>query len=283
MFVVSASRAMAQTAITHSSWNGVQIELSARLDPGAGRVAGAVLTGTDRFYRVIRDMPNQRLFGYDLIVEPRDAQTFQIRIEPLTLSPERLAESAPVPLNLKRVALLKYPLIPEVRVGDTVLVDLLENPATGQKVVDQLVVKRTQPLADVSSPLRDFSPSDLELTLENPRVFIDDKLVDASTRFGGSLSGSVLWLYLQGQGRFVASLLPHPELGFYRAGEISENALTFSDSGNRYRLQSNGRIVPGTGRFHLYLRRDPRWRPSGTEGNAPLAMGAADRAEDLGR
>jgi hypothetical protein len=276
-----APPALAQTGISSSTWNGMNIELIARMDPGSTQVPGAVLTGTDRFYRLVEDRAKMRYFGYDLVVEPRGSQTFQIRIEPFSLSSERLA--ATVPPSWTVVPLLKYPLVPDVRVGDTVLIDLLENPATGQKVVDRLTLKRAKPIAEGAGSLRNFSLSELELTLENPRLFVDGKLVDASTRFGGSLSGSVLWFYLQGPGRFIVSLLPHPELGFYRAGEISENALSFADSGNQYRLQGSARIVPGTGRFHLYMRRDPKWRPSGSEANAPMAMGAADRPEDLGR
>ena len=56
------------------------------------------------------------------------------------------------------IALLKYPLVPDVRAGDTVAIDLLENPTTGQKVVDYLVFKRSNATAAAErSPLRDLS------------------------------------------------------------------------------------------------------------------------------
>ena len=66
------------------------------------------------------------------------------------------------------IPLLKYPLVPDVRAGDTVAIDLLENLATGQKVVDYLEFKRSRPAAAAElSPLGDLSLAEVELRLEN--------------------------------------------------------------------------------------------------------------------
>jgi hypothetical protein len=177
--------------------------------------------------------------------------------------------------------LLKYPLVPEVRAGDTVAIDLLENPSTGQKVVDYLVFKRSSPAnADVGS-LEDLSLAAVELQLENCRISLNGTILDASTRLGGSISGAALWFYLPERGRFVMSLLPNSQLGFRWAGEVSNRSITFTDGNERYEIQSTSRIVPAGGRVNLYVLHDPDWRPAVSETNSPLIVGAADRAEWL--
>ena len=105
------------------------------------------------------------------------------------------------------VPLLKYPLVPEVRAGDTVAIDLLENPTTGQKVVDYLVFKRSS-AADAAdlTPVEDLSLAAVELRLEICRISLNGSALDASTRVGGSISGGVLWFYFPERGRFVMSL-----------------------------------------------------------------------------
>jgi hypothetical protein len=127
----------------------------------------------------------------------------------------------------------------------------------------------------------DLSLGEVELQLENFRIHLNGKLLDASTRVGGSISGAALWFYLPERGRFVMSLLPNPNLGFRRAGEISYGSLTFTEGRDRYDIQSTSRIVPAAGRFNLYVLHDPKWRPTRVASNLPIIFGAADRAEWL--
>jgi hypothetical protein len=179
------------------------------------------------------------------------------------------------------IPLLKYPLVPDVRAGDIVAIDLLENPATGQKVVDYLEFKRSNAATAELSPLGDLSLADVEFQLENFRISLNGTVLDASTRVGGSISGAAVWFYLPERGRFVMSLLPNPKLGFRRAGEVSNRSLTFTEGRERYDIQSTSRIVPAGGRFNLYVLHDPKWRPTRVVSNLPLIVGAADRAEWL--
>ena len=109
------------------------------------------------------------------------------------------------------------------------------------------------------------------------RISLNGTVLDASTRFGGSISGAALWFYLPERGRFVMSLLPNPKLGFRRAGEVSNSSLTFTEGRERYDIQSTSRIVPAGGRFNLYVLHDPKWRPTRVLSNLPLIVGAADR------
>jgi hypothetical protein len=90
-----------------------------------------------------------------------------------------------------------------------------------------------------------------------------------------------LWLYLPSRGRFLLSLVPHPSLGFSRAGEVAGGALTFTAGKDTYGIRSADRIAPAGGRFNLYVRHDPRWRPANDAAHAPFMVGSAGRPEGL--
>jgi hypothetical protein len=282
MVVTAALPAAAQVSVHDAS--GIKVEMTARIEPGSARVpSGVVARSVGRFHRVVLDRSQRRYFAYDLLVDPKDgSEALQVRIEPFSLSATELDETRMVDPSWTPVPLLKYPLVPDVRAGDTVAIDLLENPATGQKVVDYLVFTRSNP-GDAAElgPLVDLSLAEVELQLENFRISVNERVLDASERVGGSISGAALWFYLPDRGRFVMSLLPNAKLGFRRAGEVSIRSLTFTEGRDRYDIQSTSRIVPAEGRFNLYVLHDPKWRPTRVVSDLPLIVGAAGHAEWL--
>jgi hypothetical protein len=281
LVVTAAVPAAAQVSVSDS--NGIEVQMTARMEPGSVRVpSGVVAANVGRYHRVVLDRSQRRYFAYDLLVDPKDgSEALQVRIEPFSLSATELAATQMVDPSWTPIPLLKYPLVPDVRAGDIVAIDLLENPATGQKVVDYLEFKRSNAATAELSPLGDLSLADVEFQLENFRISLNGTVLDASTRVGGSISGAAVWFYLPERGRFVMSLLPNPKLGFRRAGEVSNRSLTFTEGRERYDIQSTSRIVPAGGRFNLYVLHDPKWRPTRVVSNLPLIVGAADRAEWL--
>ena len=280
LVITAALPAAAQVSVSMHS--GIEVQMTARIEPGSVRIpSGVRAIHIGRFHRIVQDPSQRRYFAYDVLVEPKnDSRAFQIRIEPFSLSAADLADMHVDP-SWTYVPLLKYPLVPDVRAGDSVAIDLLENPTTGQKVVDYFVFKRSNVTAAATSPVRDLSLADVQLRLDDLRISVNGSVLDASTRVGGSISGAALWFYLPERGRFVMSLLPNPELGFRRAGEVTNALLSFTDGSDRYDIKSTSRIAPASGRFSLYVLRDPEWRPTGSESNSPLVVGAADRAEWL--
>ena len=281
--LVIAATAPAAAQVSVSMHSGIEVQMTARIEPGSVRVpSGVRAVNVGRFHRVVQDRSQRRYFAYDVLVEPKNgSQAWQVRIEPFSLSATELAEMGVDP-SWTYVPLLKYPLVPDVRAGDSVAIDLLENPTTGQKVVDYFVFKRSNVTAAAElSPLRDLSLADVQLRLDDFRISVNGTVLDASTRVGGSISGAALWFYLPERGRFVMSLVPNAKLGFRRAGEVTSGSLSFTDGNNRYNIQSTSRIAPAGGRFNLYVLHDPEWRPAGDESNSPIIVGAADRAEWL--
>jgi hypothetical protein len=258
LVVTAAVPVAAQVSVSDS--NGIEVQMTARIEPGSARVPSGVTTASvGRFHRVVLDSGQRRYFAYDLLVEPMDgSEALQVRIEPFSLSGTELADTQMVDPSWTPISLLKYPLVPDVRAGDTVAIDLLENPATGQKVVDYLEFKRSSAVVIPElPPARDLSLAEVELQIENFRISLNGTVMDASTRVGGGISGAALWFYLPERGRFVMSLRPNPKLGFRRAGEVSNRSLTFTEGRERYDIQSTSRIVPAAGRFNLYVLHDP--------------------------
>ena len=281
VLLVVAAAAPAAAQVSVSMHSGIEVQMTARIEPGSARVpSGVRAIHVGRFHRVVQDRSQRRYFAYDVLVEPKNgSRAFQVRIEPFSLSATDLAEMHVDP-SWTYVPLLKYPLVPDVRAGDSVAIDLLENPTTGQKVVDYFVFKRSNAVA-ATSPVQDLSLADVELRLDDFRISVNRTVLDASTRVGGSISGAALWFYLPERGRFVMSLLPNPKLGFRRAGEVTNALLSFTVGSDRYDIKSTSRIVPAGGRFNLYILHDPGWRPTGEEANSPIVVGAADRVESL--
>jgi hypothetical protein len=271
----------AQVTALGQSCSGAQVRMISKLEPPAKTTdpairsqlerevhGNAVMGGGGRFHRVWQDAEQKVYQGYDLSLEKgSSAQTCLLRILPLSFTPQQISTIETWTLQ----PLPKYPVIPEVRVGDTVAIDILVNPATGQKLVDYLTLERAGPVAPPHP--RDFTLADTDLSFYEPRLSIDGKLVQASVS-AGSISGPTFWFYLEGHGRYVISLFPKPELRFQQAGAVHEGVLTFRDGAEEYRIECERRIAPGEGHYNIYVRHDPAWRPEGSGPSEPFFIGS---------
>jgi hypothetical protein len=274
LFALAATALWAQEsklAVSDPSWKGIEVHFLTKVEPpgenARGQLPGAIISDQGRAHHIIKDAAHKRYFGYDLRLEPSDdGNTVQLRIEPLKLSRNVSVEPGWTP-----IALPKYPVIPNVKVGDTVALDLLVNPATGQKVVDYLAVRR------VENNAHDFTLADVELLLDQPRVRVNGKLIEPTANNQGGISGAVVWFYLTGHGRFILSLYPNEKLGFRKSGVVSATTLTFRDSSTDYRVDCARGIAPGSGAYNLYVVHEPNWN-LGTL-SEPFMLGAADKPE----
>jgi hypothetical protein len=80
-------------------------------------------------------------FGYDLRVDPVDVHSgvYRVTFSALSLTPEDMGLSGAGWRSLPPPA---FPAPQIVNAGDTIALPLFESPATGQKVVDYLMIKR---------------------------------------------------------------------------------------------------------------------------------------------
>ena len=273
-----------ELTIGNAEWNGVRLRFVTRLEPpstsGRDGLSGAATAGNGRGRHIIIDHANKRYFGYDVSVDYKsDSQTALIRIEPLT-APRNSLERFDIDATWTAMSLPQYPKLRQVRIGDTVALDLLVNPTTGQKIVDYLTVLRAGFEGEVATRKpKDFSLEDVQLTLDRARISVDGKVVEASTRNLNKLTGKLVSFYLPGRGRFLISLFPDAGVGFHLAGVAAEETLKFKNGATEYRLDCAARIAPGQGVYNVYVLHDASWRPKGDEAGAEYLIGAADQAE----
>jgi hypothetical protein len=275
LIALAATALWGQESKLSVTWDGIEVRFVTRVEPQEEN-ARKELPGLV----IITDSLHKRYFGYDLRLEPRaDRNSAQLRIEPLSLSRAR-ADEFPIGPGWTLMALPKYPVIPTLKVGETVALDLLVNPATGQKIVDYLTLKRSgfESAASVGGA-HDFSLTDVELSLERPRVRVNGKLVEATANYQGGISGAVVWLYLAGHGRFVVSLFPNGKLGFQKNGVTAADTLTFREGSTEYRVQCGSAVAPGSGPYNVYVSHEAAWRPGGMNAGDSFMIGAADKAE----
>jgi hypothetical protein len=123
-----------------------------------------------------------------------------------------------------------------------------------------------------SGPARDYSIADVELRVMEPKVTINGTVLPATNNFMGGVTGNAVSIYLPERGRYVLSLVPHPELGLQKAGEIRGSSLNFTAGADTITIECNGRIATGSAPYNLYLHFDPAWRPRNAHDRAFFLM-----------
>jgi hypothetical protein len=267
--LLAAATAASGVTASPAAWKGLEIVFVSKMEPPGAEFQGGVFVRSDVVVHSIRDNLHKRAFCYDVGLDPSvDTNSAQIRIE---RCPEdsRAAGGA----GWTFLELPKYPVIPGVKVGDTVALDLLVNPATGQKIVDYLTLRRRGDMDLMRQP-RDFQLTDADLRLFDPQVVMSGK--PQWSLEGGGVGGPVVWLYVDGRGRFILSLLPNEKFGFRRGGAVSRDGLVIRFAGEEIRVNCSREIAPGEGAFNLYVLHEPDWRP---RDSAEGRMGSADKPE----
>ena len=217
------------------------------------------------------DKANHTYLGYELVIEPEPANTYLATFGRLGTTPLDIAasyESANASWTM-----LELPAIPDPRLidaGHTVTIDLFVDPATGEKLVDELSLKVLHPIAGsthrpptVSGLARDFSVADAEFEILQPRVALNgSRQIAGGPASLRDLRAALVWFYFPEHGRYVLSLLPRADLGFKKAGEIRGGLLTFTLDGDSVRLECMRPIASGGAAFHLYVLHDDDWEPT---------------------
>jgi hypothetical protein len=255
--------------------------------PALGNMGGGTLGGDGVIHRFMWD-PQQRVyFGYDVLIDPLpDANSYRITFNQLTAESVRqhLGTDAS---NWAQLPAPNWggPAVRTVRAGEVLALDLLTNAATGQKIVDYVSVRGPSYdpawkfVYETGTP-QDFRLEDAALELRSPHIMVNGQLGPSSVPTGVFASGAAVWVYLPMHGRFILSLLPHPELGFVKAGEIRGSTLNFMTGDDLISIVSADRIAPGHRPFNVYVLHQPEWKPP--EGDPSVwAGGAAETPEQL--
>jgi hypothetical protein len=255
--------------------------------PEIGNMNGGTVGGEGIVHRFMSDRLQHVYFGYDVAIEVLpQLNTYRMTFSQLASESVReILGGDPSSWTQLPAPDWGGPAVRTIHAGEILALDLLTNSATRQKIVDYISVKgpafdpEWKFVYETGTP-QDFRIDDAAMELRSPQVSVNGQSGNSSIPTDVDVSGSTLWFYLPMYGRFVLSLMPHPELGFIRAGEVRGSTIGFMIGGDVFSLVSAGRIAPGQRPFNLYVLREPGWRPP--DGNISVwAGGSADSPDQL--
>jgi hypothetical protein len=254
---------------------------------------GSTTNGCRRYFV---DTKNGTYFGYELDVEPvPESGKFIISVKPLRLTSSEVSAEVSSQkhrsLALVPISLVHYPEPQTVSEGDLYLMDLLVNRATGQKIVDEIGVARTQAglddLGDDHFPdeqPRDFNLSDVEFHVTGATLVVNGK-VASQLQEKSSVSGHLIWFYEPEFGRLAMSIDPQP--GFQKIGLVSRKNIQFTLGSDKFEWRSTTPVLGVPGVFNLYVLQDLTYTPNpsspGQDKTALVYGGAVNAAALFGK
>ncbi len=314
------SAAEAQYGIMKLS-NGVTVVVKTEVTPSNSRSSlGNIYSSNtgNTIHRILTDKENKIYFGYDLSFEKADEEgKFRVSIKPLSKTPDALMAEMKTSVNqsMKKAeaavsgssgvsvgtgkayqgtfynpdytgfterSLPNYPDDFIVNDGDTIKLDILENPNTKTKITDVITISTksngSQYFYIDDKPVRSFSIEDVYLRLEMPDIYINDKKYETGT----TVAGNINWIYINGKGRFIFSFKPQAGYNFQKIGTIKNNEVNFEFNGEKYRFVSKSPILGQGGNWNLWVLHDPAYQPNYVVSeDSPFIFGAAGKVEYL--
>ncbi len=287
------------------------LQATLRTDPPSASLPGGLVSsyrghansGESFFSRVLLDAANHVYFGYELILEEQQPGTYLATFGKLGLTPMEAAGSAGS--KAAEWSMQALPAIPQPNVvhdGDKISIELMTDAASGEKLIDDIEIqpysRRLAPVTNARLPnlfvtpsrggatvptvdgiARDFSVADAEMRIAQPRVTVNGAPQSTAGRGSPSVTGSLVWFYLPGRGRYVLSLVPRPELDFQKAGEVRGGAISFTLGNDTIKLECLSQIAAGNAPYNLYVLLDPEWEPTAQAQKGQFAAGSVDPGE----
>jgi hypothetical protein len=207
-------------------------------------------------HRVLRDSSGRILFAYDIEVKSSDGQ-YHIVTEPVNAAYAQTLQTEPVP-TLSSVSDSASML------GGSVMIELLSNPTTGQKILDDIK------LVDITTA---GAAPDGMLHIEYADLYSNGAKLPHGSISGGAV-GPQFVMYLEGSGGFFFSLLQPAEYPqFQKVGIIEGSRLKFVWNNRSYELRTTGPILSTGASAEVWVFHDPQFRPK-TAGAGPIQWGA---------
>ncbi len=252
-----------------------------------------VPNGSVFYTRIFIDEAHRTYVGYELLLE-RKLDFYQATVGKLGVTPMDLAASLSgrFPINLEWTS-LPIPSVPEphqLHDGDTLSIDLFVDPATGDKLIDDIRInppaptrflqppQALQPVPTVAGAARDFSAADAELQIARPHTVILNGTPQGSPILH-NVRGPLLWIYLPSHGRYILSLAPRPGLDFVKVGEVRGGAISFTIGKDSIRLESIVPMAAGDAPYNLWVLHDQDWEPVSAAQKERPGIGSVGAAE----
>lgn len=282
-----------------------------RLDPPYSVVRGLTfsyrghsIVTTSYFTRTITDSVSQELYGYEVVLEAQGPGAYLATFGKVPFSAMEAASS-----NWRnwKVRVLALPEPRIVHDGDVISIELMTDPATGQKLFEDVKIgpyvrplppglaanglmatsglplpgggRGASTVPAVEGTARDFTAADAEMQIRQPRVTLNGLAQSTAGRGPAVTNGSLIWFYLPGRGRYILSLAPRRELDFQKAGEVRGGSIKFTLGEDTITLECPLEIASGHAPYVLYALRDPFWEPTAQAQKGQFAIGSVDAGE----
>ena len=232
----------------------------------------------DIFHRFLADPTSKTYWGYDVEVEPmNETGSARLRFKPFSLGADQL----PKEYHAAEFRALPTPQFPveSFQSGQTIAVDVLMNPTTGQKVVDYIEVSFEPIRTPSNAEPRDFQASDVLLHVSVPTLRVNGVQVPAAIVASPVVARKLVWLAVPGHGRFLLSLSPYDGYAFQKAGVARAFGLSFSLNDTRYEWVTRQPTTESSGNWNLYVLPVPQ---DATRDSGPgFSFGAVNSVEEF--
>ena len=210
---------------------------------------------SNKIERAIVDKENKVVFGYKLkVIETDNRRKFEVIIE----SDNNPLKGYPPFKDFERKSLKDIPRKLTINDGDTIVLDLLQNPKTMGKIQDLIKVTRERKttsgyFSEFVRP-KNFTLNDLSLQLVDFKLYLDDKLLEERPR---SIVAPVVAPYIKGLGTFVLSPIEGTTGQLSKIGVIDDNKIIVKYKGKLLRLEATSSILGKPGKWNLWGKFEP--------------------------
>jgi hypothetical protein len=249
---------------TGASGRQVQTARSSSVYVGDGNVV----------HRVIADMNGIPVFAYDIEAFRNGQDLLTLRIKPLDPSYELWIreDMSKTGSNSQLPTFSAARDVSGIHTGDTVSIDILQNPNTGEKLFDLIRVTIDMP-PQVRGP-------EWSLTLTHMQVLVNGRPIVPESERGGSIGGAAARIYIPGNGAFILSLVPVPNR-FQQAANVERNRVAFMSGEDRIEVVSDENLLGQPERGQLWILQLPGYKPGNKDEVDHVQVMTAGSAERL--
>jgi hypothetical protein len=208
-------------------------------------------------HRLVLDKDSKVIFVYDIEAwRSATPGSFFIRIKPVNRALEQevasdrgalhsFFEKAPNPLPT--VAAVRE--FPAVKSGEAVLLDILRNPTTGEKIFDVICPSEAVHSATPPQGGRD------EFAIDQPHLVFNGRSMAIAA--GTQLTGPVIRIELPARGVFYVSTEASPQYAFRPAGVVDRDHLSIAMDDDRLELAVRGNILKHSENRRVWVYFEP--------------------------
>jgi hypothetical protein len=217
-----------------------------------------IVDNTNIVHRVVKDRQGQILFSYDVVARRAHGirDTFVLQIRP----------AGAYTTGLRTVAAVRD--FPAVKLGEAVRVDILQNPATGEKIYDVLRPSDDPPPPPISTATGD------EFVLSAMEIAIHGEKFQWPT--GATMTAAAARIYVPGHGAYFLSIAEAP--GFREAAHANQEKLTFQLDNERVEITLQKNVLRKSANRMVWVKHDPGFVPSDAKS---VEVMTADKVEWL--